>query len=180
MTAMSIYSLHLLISTSSSTNPVTFLFLVLSVLKTLNNLSMGSVVILSSFTSCLSISVWIHPESTSVYNYNSFSFLVLMFVYMLNSLALLFYQFGITYQFWELLCTEVHCIVPTPNLQQNSLACHLLLYLFLPIYSNTLSFVLFYNLLIYVLLCYICSTLLSLFLFLVFNTLLSYICMHCN
>ena len=57
MTVTSICSLCLLISTSGSANHVTSLFLVLSILKTLNDLSIGSILIFSSFTSCLLISV---------------------------------------------------------------------------------------------------------------------------
>ena len=57
VTTTSICSLCLLILISSSAYYVTCPFLVPSVLKTSNNLSMGSVLILSSFTSCLVILV---------------------------------------------------------------------------------------------------------------------------
>ena len=89
MTAASICSLCSLISTSSGTNQVTSSFFVPSVLKTLNDLSIGSVLIFSSLTSCLLISVWMYPESTNVCNHNSFPFFVLIFVCMFNFLALL-------------------------------------------------------------------------------------------
>ena len=116
VTIVLICFLCLLISTSNSVNQVTFPFFVPSVLKTLNDLSIGSILIFSSLTSCLLIPVWVHPESTNVYSRSSFLFFILMLVYMFSFLALLFLQFGITYQFWDLLCTKVHCIMSTPNL----------------------------------------------------------------
>ena len=88
MTTRSIYSLYLLILTSSGTYHVTSPFLVLFTLKTLNDLAIGSVLILSSFTSYFSISVWIHLESISTYNCNSFD--ILMLVCMFSFLSLLF------------------------------------------------------------------------------------------
>ena len=86
VTAMSIHSIYPLIFSSSGMNLVTSSFLVLFVLKILNDLSIGSVLILSSFTSCLSIPVCIRPESTSIFSHSSFSFNILIFVYMFNSL----------------------------------------------------------------------------------------------
>ena len=104
MTTALICSLCLLISTSSGTNWVTSPFFVPFVLKTLNDLSIGSVFIFSYLTSCLLIPVWVHLESTNTCNCNSFPFFVLMFVCTFNSL-----------------------IVPTLNLWQNpSSCCHLL------------------------------------------------------
>ena len=119
ITTISICFLYLLILTSSSTNLVTSPFLVLSVLKTSNNLFIGSVLILYSFTSCLLIPIWLYPESTNAYNCNSFLFAILILVCIFNSLSLLFLQSRITYWFWELVCSEVYCIVPTLNLWQN-------------------------------------------------------------
>ena len=98
-----------------------------------------------------------HLESTNACSHNSFLFFVLTFVYTFNSLALLFCQFGITYQFWELLCTKVCFIVPTPNLQQNLSFCHCLLHLSLLDFSWSSSFVLTCNPLPGVLLCCICN-----------------------
>ena len=86
ITAISILSVCLLISHSSSINLVTSSFLVLSVLKTSNDLFNSFIFICSFFTSCLSISVWIHPESTSTFNHSFFLFDVLTFVHMLSSL----------------------------------------------------------------------------------------------
>ena len=126
MTAALICSLCLLISTSSGTNRITSPFFVSSTLKTSNYLSIGSVVIFSSLTSCLSIPVWAHLKSTNACNHNSFPFLVLIFVCIFNSLALLFLWFEITYWFWELLYSKVCCIVPTLNLWQNSSSCYCL------------------------------------------------------
>ena len=57
MTTVLIRSLCLLILTSSGANHVTSPFFVPSALKTLNDLFIGSVLILSSFTSCLLIPV---------------------------------------------------------------------------------------------------------------------------
>jgi len=74
ITAASICSVCPFISSSSSANHVTSSFLVLSVLKTLKYLFIGSILILSSFTNCLSIPVWVQPESTSIFSYSSFSF----------------------------------------------------------------------------------------------------------
>ena len=116
VTAASIRSLCPLIYTSSSTNLVTSLFFVPSALKTLKDLSIGSVLILSSLTNCSSISTWVHPESTNACSHNPFPFLVLMLVCTFNSLSLLFLWFGIIYRFQDLLCTKVYHIVPTSNL----------------------------------------------------------------
>jgi len=57
ITAVSICYLCLLILTFSSTNLVTSPFLVPSALKTLNDLFVSSVLILSSFTNCLLITI---------------------------------------------------------------------------------------------------------------------------
>jgi len=109
VTVTSMCSLYSLISSSSGTNYITSPFLVLSVLKNSNDLFIGSVLILSFFTSCLSIPVWIQPESTSTFNHNYFLFDVLIYMCIFNSLSLLSHQFGIIYQFLELLYTEVCC-----------------------------------------------------------------------
>ena len=97
VTSVLICSLCLLISTSSSANHVTSLFLVLSVLKTLNAISAGFILICSSLTNCLLILVYVHPESTNIYSYNSFLVCVFTFVYIFSSLFLLFHQCGIIY-----------------------------------------------------------------------------------
>jgi len=97
VTSVLICSLYLLISTSSSANHVTSLFLVLSVLKTLNAISAGFILICSFLTNCLLILVYVHPESTNIYSYNSFLVCVFTFVYMFSSLFLLFHQCGIIY-----------------------------------------------------------------------------------
>ena len=98
MTTRSIYSLYLLILTSTGVYHVTSPFLVLSILKTLNDLAIGPVLILSSFTSYFSVPVWIRPKSISTYNCNSFPFNILMLVCMFSFLSLLFLQFRIIYQ----------------------------------------------------------------------------------
>ena len=116
VTAASIHSLCPLISTSSGTNLVTSPFFVPSALETLKDLSIGSILILSSLINCSLIPIWVHLESTSSCSYNPFPFLVLMLVCMFNFLSLLFLRFGMTYRFWDLLCTKVCRIMPTPNL----------------------------------------------------------------
>ena len=81
------------------------------------------------------------------------------------------------YWFWELLCTKVHCIVPTLNLWQNPSSYHPLFYL---IHLTLLGFfwssssVWTCNLLLSVLLCHTCSIFLSLF-----SSLVSYILSIC-
>ena len=90
MTTALIYFLYSLIFTSIGTYHITSPFLVLSALKTLNDLFISFVLILSSFISCLLILVWVHPKSTSVCSHNFFPFDILMFVYMFISLFLLF------------------------------------------------------------------------------------------
>ena len=178
VTAASICSLCLLISTSNGVNLVTSPFFVLSTLKTSNDLSIGSVLILSSLTNCSLIPVWVHPESTSACSCDSFLFFVLMLVCMFNSLSLLFLWFGIIYQFWDLLCTKVCCIVPTPNLQQNPLIFHLLSLLLDFSYSSLVVWIC--NPWLGVLLCHICNTSSILFLSWTFCILWQCVCIHCN
>ena len=179
MTATLILSICLLISSSSGTNLVTFPLLILSALKTSNDLSIGFIFIHSFFTSCLLILVWVYPESTSIFNHSYFLFDILMFVYTLSSLSLLFCQWGIIYQFRNLLCIEVHHTVPTPNLQQNlSVYCFYYLSPFVHFWSS--SFILSCNLLLDISLCHICNTFLSSFLFLAFSNSFSYICIYCS
>jgi len=90
ITATSICFLYSFILTSNSAYHVASLFLVLSILKTSNNWSIGFILIFSSFTSCLLILVCIYSEPTSIYSYNFFPFAVLILVCMLSSLSLLF------------------------------------------------------------------------------------------
>ena len=180
MTAVPICSLYSLISTSSGANHITSLFFIPSALKTSNDLSIGSVLIFSSLTSCLLILIWVCPESTNVYNHSSFSFFVLMLVCIFSSLALLFLWFGITYWFWKLLCTKICCIVPTPNLWQNSSSCYPLSCLTLLGFSWSSSFVWTCNFLLNILLCHICSISLSLFPSLVSCILSPYVHIHCS
>ena len=125
----SIFFMCLLISSSSSTNYITSLFLVLFIVKTLNDLNSGSILICSSFINYLSILVWMHSELTSILSYNSFLFDVFIFIY-IKSLSLLSLLFKIIYLFFgELLCTEICCTISTSNLQQNPpLCCFFYLY----------------------------------------------------
>ena len=157
MTTVLTFFLCPFILTSSGANHITSPFLVPFTLNTSNDISIGSVLIYSSFTNCLLISVYVHPESTSTCNHNFFLFFVLIFVCMFNFLSLLFLKFGITYQFWRSLCTEVHCIISTPSLQQNSLVCYWFLHLYSLKYFYSSSFIL-YSLWLCVLFCHICNT----------------------
>ena len=91
VTATLICSLCLLISTSSGTNHITFLFLVLSALKTSNTMSTSFILIHSSLSNCLLISIYIHLEFTNIYSYNSFSVYIFTFACIFSSLSLLFY-----------------------------------------------------------------------------------------
>ena len=97
VTTVLICSLCPLISISSGMNHMTSPFLVPSTLKTSNTISAGLVLIFSPLTSCLSISIYIYLESTSAYNYSSFSFYVLTFICTFSSLYLSFCWFEITY-----------------------------------------------------------------------------------
>ena len=99
VTTTLICSLYLLISTSNSMYHVTSPFLVASTLKTSNNLSISFVLIFSSFTSCSSIPIYVHSESTSAYSCSFFPFDILIFVCTFNSFSLLFLWLEITYQF---------------------------------------------------------------------------------
>ena len=89
VTAALICSMCLLISSSSSANYITSPFLVLSVLKILNNLSISFILIIYSFTSCLLILVCVQSESTSAFSYSSFLLDILTFVYTFNSLFII-------------------------------------------------------------------------------------------
>ena len=97
ITNVFILSMYPSIFSSSGVNLVTFPFLVPSVLKILNNLSIGFILIFLSFTSCLLISVQIHLKLINVLSHNFFPFEVFTFVCMLSSLSLLFLLYGITY-----------------------------------------------------------------------------------
>ena len=77
ITAVSICSLCPLSSILSGINLITSPFLVLSALKTSNDMSIDFILICSSLTSYLLIWVCVHPESTNAYSCNSFPFCVL-------------------------------------------------------------------------------------------------------
>lgn len=176
---MSIYSMCPLVSSFSSGNYITSPFLVPSALKTLNNLSVGFILIFSSFTNYLSIPIWVYPESTSAFGYSSF-LNVLTFVYMFNFLSLLSCWYRTIYWFWELLYTKLYHIVLTPNLQWNSFTYYHLYCLNFPIYFCSSYFILTYSFLLSVLLYHIYNTFWSLFLSLVFNNPLPYIYICCS
>ena len=86
ITAVLICSLCSLILISSSANLVTSLFLVSSVLKTLNDISTGLVLICFSLTNCLLIPICIYLKSTSAWSHNSLLFYVLILACIFSSL----------------------------------------------------------------------------------------------
>ena len=119
VTAASSISLCPLILISKGTTLVTFLFFVLSVLKTSNEKFIGFVWILLSLTNCLSITVCVHLESTRALAFNFFPFFIFTSACTFNShFPLLFRQFGIMYLFWDF-TWEISYTVPTRDLCQN-------------------------------------------------------------
>ena len=120
VTATSNVSLYPLILTSRDATLVTSPFFVLSALNTSKEKFIGFVWILLSLTSCSSIPVCVHPESTSAFTFNFLLFFVLTFAYTFNSFfSLLVQQFGITYLlFWEF-TWEISYTMPTWDLHQN-------------------------------------------------------------
>ena len=180
MTTALIFSIYSLIPTFSGTNLVTSLFLVLFALNTLNDLFIGSVLILSSFISCLFILVYVYPESTSALSYDIFLFDILMFVYTLSFLSLLSLCWEMTYWFRDLLYIEVCYTMSTPNPWQNpSLYCFIY-HLFLLVHFGISSSVLTYSSLQDIPLYCTCNTFWFLFLLLASDNSLPYIHRHCN
>jgi len=107
------------------------------------------------------IPMWVYSELTNIFSCNFFLFDILTFVCMLSSLSLLSVWWEIIYWFRDLLCIEVHCTIPTLNLQQNPFLCCYFCYLNPLVYFCFSSSILFCSLSLGVLLCYICSTFLS-------------------
>ena len=98
-------------------------FLVLSALNTSKEKSIAFVWILFSLTSCSSIPVWVHPESTRAFTFNFFPFFVLMFACTFNFLfPPLALQFGIIYFLEEFICLISHTM-PTQDCLQNPAPC---------------------------------------------------------
>ena len=79
------YSLYLLILISRDTTLVTSPFLVPSALNTLNEKFIGLIGILFFLTSCLSIPVCVHSESTNALTSSFLLFFVFISAYMFNS-----------------------------------------------------------------------------------------------
>ena len=123
VTAASSCSLCLLISISKGAILVTSPFFVPSALKTSNEKLIGFVWILLSLTNCLSISVYVHPESTNVLALRFFPFFVLMFAHTFNFFSELLYWLGIIYLFWDF--TEISYIMSTWDFHQNPSSYHL-------------------------------------------------------
>ena len=92
VTAASNCSLCLLIVISRGTTLVTSPFFIPSVLKTSNEKFIGLVCILFSLTSCLSIPVCVHPESTSVFTLRLLPFFVFTLACTFNFFLALLYQ----------------------------------------------------------------------------------------
>jgi len=126
VTTASSYSLCLLISISKGATLVTSPFFIPSALKTLNEEFIGLFCIYFYFTSCLSIPICVHLESTSALTLRFLPFFVFMFAHMFNSLSILLCLFGITYLFFE-------------NLQERFLILCLL-----KIFSKTLLHIVFF------------------------------------
>ena len=127
ITAASSYSLCLLISISKGTTLVTSLFFVSSALNTLNEKLISFVWILLFFTSCLLISICMHPKLTNALTLRFFLFFVLIFACTFNFFSELLLQLGIIYFSWKF--TEISCIIPTWDLHQNPSSYHLLCHL---------------------------------------------------
>ena len=128
ITAALIISICLLISSSSSANHITSPLLVLSTLKTSNNLDSGSVLICSSFTNCLLIPMWVHSESISALSYSSFLFDVFTFVCTLSSFSLLFLLWRITMYKDSLYCAYSKPLTKFASLSLSSLSLYTLLF----------------------------------------------------
>jgi len=89
VTAASIFFLCPLILTSSDAILVISPFFISSALNTSKEKFSSFVLIFSSLTSCLSILICVHPESTSAFNHNSFPFFILTFAHIFSFLSLL-------------------------------------------------------------------------------------------
>ena len=155
-------------------------FLVPSVLKTLNDLDIDSILIYSSFTSWLSISVWVYPELTSVLSYSFFLFYIFIFLCILSSLSLLSLPYGITYWFFkELLYTKIFCTIPTLN--SNKILFFIVIFivwiiLYTPVLHLLFRPIVFWNMSYFV----IFIILSSLFLYSASYSLLPYVYICCN
>ena len=146
ITAASYISLCQLISISRGTILVTSLFFVPSALNTSKEKFISFVWILLFLTSCSSIPMCVHLESTSALTFNFFPFFVLTFAYMFNSFfPSLFWRFRITYLlFWEF-TWKISCTMRTQDLLQNSVCFLCLHHLILLGLSVSSSSVFLYN-----------------------------------
>ena len=143
ITAASSFSLCPLILISRGATLVTSPFFVPLALNTLKEKFIGFVWILLSLTSCLSIHMCVHLESTSASTFNFLLFFVLIFACTFNSFFLsLVQRFRITYLlFWEF-TWKISCTVPTRDLRQNpirSCCLHHLILLELFVSSSSVS-----------------------------------------
>ena len=112
-TATSNCSLWPLILISRSATLVTSLFFVLFALKTSNEKLIGFICILLSLTNCSSITICMHPESTSTFTFKFLPFFVFTSTRIFNShFLLLLQQFRIIYLLWEF-TWEISYTVPT-------------------------------------------------------------------
>ena len=119
---------------------VTSSFFIPSTLKTSNEKFSGFIWILLFLTSCLSISVCVHQESTNVLTLSFFLFFVFTSAYTFNSLfSLLLWQFGIIYLLWEF-TWEISCTMLTRDRYQNpSLSYHFHCLILLGSFYSSLS-----------------------------------------
>ena len=141
VTAASKVSLYPLISIFRGATLVISPFFVPSALNTSKEKSIDFIWILLSLTNCLSIPVWVHPESTNAFTFRLLPFFVLIFACTFNfCFPLLLWRFGITYLFWEF-AWEISYTVPTWDLCQNStlLSCCLHYLILLGPFTSLLS-----------------------------------------
>ena len=176
------YFLCLLISISRGTILVTSLFFILSALNTLNEKLIGFVWILLSLTSCSSILIYVHSESTSVLNLRFLPFFIFIFAHTFSSFSVLLCQLGIIYLFWDFI-KEISHIVPTQDLLQNYVSYCSLCYSCSPIFFKSFdssSTVFLYSPWLCALLCHTWNISLFLVLSFLISISLLYVCTCCS
>ena len=156
VTAASNCSLWPLILISRGATLITSSFLILSVLKTLNEKLIDFICILLFLTNCSSIPVCVHLESTSAFTFKLLPFFVFTFACTFNScFPSLLQQFRIMYLFWEF-TWKISCTVPTQDYYQNPAISSCYLHHLIPLESFVSSLTAFlYSLWQCILLCHI-------------------------
>ena len=139
ITATSRVSLWPLISTSRGATLVTSPFFVPSALNTSKEKLIFFVWILFSLTSCSSIPVWVHPESTNALTFRFLPFFVLTCACTLSSFfPSLVWRFGIMYLFWDF-TWKISRTMPTRDLCQNPAPCRSCLLRLIPLLVSCVS-----------------------------------------